>query len=136
MNSAMVSGAIIWSTACSTVFPPSKAYFVDDYEGLFKKANNQAVFLDELDKAPKEIRYALLRYLETGEIEAIGEKESQKVKVYVVAACQDETKIESDIFDRFNDHSESVISTLTVSPPANGQAFLLFLYGYYRENYG
>jgi len=89
----------------SILFGHKKGSFtgaLTDSPGLFKQAENQALLLDELDKAPDDIRYSLLRYLCSNKIEPVGGKE-ETVNVYVIGTCQNITTIEPDIVDRFSE---------------------------------
>jgi len=55
-------------------------------EGLFQAADGGTLFLDEIAEVPLESQAKLLRALESGEIRAIGDSRTKKVKVRVVAA--------------------------------------------------
>ncbi|MFH7326095.1 sigma-54 interaction domain-containing protein [Desulfurivibrio sp. C05AmB] len=54
--------------------------------GRFEMANDSTIFLDEIDTLPQDLQAKLLRVLETGEFERLGDSRSIKVNVRVVAA--------------------------------------------------
>lgn len=54
--------------------------------GLAEAANGGDLFLDEIEALPLTQQAKLLRFLESGEIRKVGAKESQHVKVRVIAA--------------------------------------------------
>jgi formate hydrogenlyase transcriptional activator len=54
--------------------------------GRFEMANDSTIFLDEIDTLPQDLQAKLLRVLETGEFERLGDSSSIKVNVRVVAA--------------------------------------------------
>ena len=57
-----------------------------DHKGFFEVANGGTVFLDELGELDKNIQVKLLRFLETGEIQRLGESTPIVVDVRVVCA--------------------------------------------------
>ncbi|WP_234023613.1 sigma 54-interacting transcriptional regulator [Sorangium cellulosum] len=54
--------------------------------GYFERAHGGTLFLDEVGEAPAELQAALLRALETGEIQPVGAQMERKVNVRVIAA--------------------------------------------------
>jgi two-component system, NtrC family, nitrogen regulation response regulator GlnG len=54
-------------------------------EGYFERANGGTLFLDEIGEVPAEIQIALLRVLETGEAQPVGDQ-PRRVDVRVIAA--------------------------------------------------
>ena len=54
--------------------------------GRFEMANDSTIFLDEIDALSQDLQAKLLRVLETGEFERLGDSRSIKVNVRVVAA--------------------------------------------------
>lgn len=55
-------------------------------QGRLQAANGGTVFLDEVDSLPLPLQAKLLRFLETGEIQPVGETASQTVDVRIIAA--------------------------------------------------
>ncbi|NUO48852.1 MAG: sigma-54-dependent Fis family transcriptional regulator, partial [Polyangiaceae bacterium] len=68
---------------------------VADRVGAFEAANGGTLFLDEVGELPIDVQPALLRALESGEIQRVGETESRKVKVRIVAATNRELEVEA-----------------------------------------
>jgi len=54
--------------------------------GRFQAADRGTVFLDEVDSLPVALQAKLLRFLETGEIQPVGETHTQRVDVRIIAA--------------------------------------------------
>ena len=59
---------------------------VIDRKGLFESADGGTLFLDEIGEMPLEMQAKLLRVLQTGELQRVGETRTRKVDVRVVAA--------------------------------------------------
>ena len=59
-------------------------------DGYFRQASGGTIFLDEVGEASLEIQAALLRVLETGEIQALGGGSTRRVDVRVLAATDAE----------------------------------------------
>ena len=57
-----------------------------DTEGLIRAAENGTLFLDEIGDLPLALQPKLLRFLQEGEIHALGEQAPRKVNVRVIAA--------------------------------------------------
>lgn len=57
-----------------------------DKQGLFEAADGGTLFLDEIADTPEAVQAKLLRALESGEIRRLGETETRRVDVRVVAA--------------------------------------------------
>src|SRR5204863_562763 len=57
-----------------------------DHKGLFEVANGGTLFLDELGELDKNIQVKLLRFLESGEINRIGDTEPIRSDVRVICA--------------------------------------------------
>jgi len=80
-----------------------------DRPGRFQTANGGTIFLDEIGDLPLELQPKLLRVLQEGEYERVGEDVTRKVDVRVVAATnQDLTegvrtrRFREDLFYRLN----------------------------------
>ncbi len=77
------------SIAESELFGHRKGAFSgadSNQQGRLTAAHGGTVFLDEIDSLPLPIQAKLLRFLETGECQAVGETVNQKVDVRIIAA--------------------------------------------------
>jgi DNA-binding NtrC family response regulator len=86
---AVNCGAIPKDLVESILFGHKKGSFtgaIADHPGKFREAHKGTVFLDELSELPESAQVKLLRVLQTGEIEPVGESKSLKVDVRVIAA--------------------------------------------------
>jgi len=77
--------------------------------GRFERANGGTLFLDEIGDLPLSAQAKLLRVLQEGEIERLGDHKTRKVNVRLVAATNidlrllvKEGKFRSDLFYRLN----------------------------------
>lgn len=59
---------------------------VSNQIGRLQAADGGTLFLDEVDSLPLPLQAKLLRFLETGEIQPVGETQTEKVDVRVIAA--------------------------------------------------
>lgn len=82
---------------------------VSDYLGIIRAAAGGTLFLDEVGELPLDVQPKLLRLLQEGEIQTLGEKSPQKVDVrFVFATSRDlrkdveERKFRRDLFARIN----------------------------------
>jgi two-component system response regulator HydG len=80
-----------------------------DKPGLFEEADGGSLLLDEVGEIPAEIQVKLLRVLQTGEIQRLGETRSRRVHVRVIAATHRDLSAEvaagrfrEDLFYRIN----------------------------------
>jgi DNA-binding NtrC family response regulator len=87
-----------------------------DHPGKFKAANNGTLFLDELGELPLAAQAKLLRALEKGEIEPVGESQPVRVNVRIVAATNRDLRamvasggFRQDLYERFG-------ATITLPP--------------------
>lgn len=87
-----------------------------DHEGLIRTAENGTLFLDEIGDLPLNLQPKLLRFLQEGEIQTLGEGTPRKVNVRVIAATHKdldqlvrEKLFREDLYYR--------IATLTVKVP-------------------
>lgn len=75
--------------ADSTLFGYKKGSFTGataDNPGILRSANNGTLFLDEVGDLPLDFQPKLLRFLQEGEIQPIGENRPIKVDVRIIAA--------------------------------------------------
>ncbi len=82
-------GALSQALAESQLFGHKKGAFTGadrDHKGFFEVANGGTVFLDELGELDKNIQVKLLRFLESGEIQRLGDSHPIVVDVRVVCA--------------------------------------------------
>ena len=59
---------------------------VNDHPGMIRTADGGTLFLDEVGDLPLDVQPKLLRFLQEGEIQPIGEKKPMQVDVRVIAA--------------------------------------------------
>ena len=81
--------AVPASLAASELFGAAKGAFtgsVRQQAGYFQRADGGTLFLDEVGEAPQEVQVALLRVLESGEIQRVGSQAPRAVDVRLVAA--------------------------------------------------
>ncbi|MDY3552122.1 sigma-54 dependent transcriptional regulator [Gemmata sp. JC717] len=82
-------GALTQSLAESQLFGHKKGAFTGadkDHKGFFEVANGGTLFLDELGELDKNLQVKLLRFLEAGEIQRLGESQPITVDVRVISA--------------------------------------------------
>jgi len=82
---------------------------VRDHPGKFVQADGGTIFLDEIGDLPLACQAKLLRALETGEIETLGQEQSRQVSVRVICATNRdlenlvaERKFREDLFYRIS----------------------------------
>lgn len=67
-----------------------------DRIGRFELADGGTLFLDEIGEIPLDLQAKLLRVLQEGELERIGEERTRKVDVRIVAATNRDLKAEAE----------------------------------------
>ena len=82
---------------------------VRDREGKFEQADGGTIFLDEIATAPPELQVKLLRILEEGAFERVGDSRTRHVDVRLVAAANEELseavaagRFRADLYYRIN----------------------------------
>ncbi len=82
---------------------------VKDKAGLFEEAHGGSLMLDEVGEIPAEMQVKLLRVLQTGDIQRLGETKSRHVDVRVIAATHRDLAVEvaagrfrEDLYYRIN----------------------------------
>ena len=96
----------------SELFGHTKGSFTDatcDQLGRIQSAHNGTLFLDEVGELPLNIQAKLLRFLENGECQAIGQPKTEKVNVRIIAATNrdlfqevENGNFRKDLFYRLN----------------------------------
>jgi len=96
----------------SELFGHSKGAFtgaISDQQGRIQSAHNATLFLDEVGELPFNVQAKLLRFLECGECQTIGQTKTEKVNVRVIAATNRDLYAEvkkgnfrEDLFYRLN----------------------------------
>lgn len=78
-------------------------------EGKFERANGGTIFLDEVIELRPRAQAALLRVLQEGEIERVGDTQTRKIDIRVIAASNEdlaqavkEGRFRADLFYRLN----------------------------------
>jgi DNA-binding NtrC family response regulator len=82
-------GALTTHLAESQLFGHRKGAFTGadrDHKGFFEVANGGTVFLDELGELDRHIQVKLLRFLESGEIQRVGDSVPFTVDVRIISA--------------------------------------------------
>jgi DNA-binding NtrC family response regulator len=104
--------------------------------GRFERANGGTLFLDEIGDLPLSAQAKLLRVLQEGEIERLGDQKIRKVNVRVVAATNidlrllvKEGKFRSDLYYRLNAFQ------INIPPLRERQEDILLLAERYMEKY-
>lgn len=127
------------SIAESELFGHKKGSFtgaIQDRLGKFEVANHGTLFLDEIGELPLSIQAKLLRAIQEGEIQRVGEDKIRKVDVRVIAATnrnlQEEMKkgnFRSDLYHRLN------VYPLTTPPLREHTHDIPLLAGYFCDYY-
>ena len=96
----------------SELFGHTKGAFTGatcDQQGRIQSADNGTLFLDEVGELPLTIQAKLLRFLENGECQTIGQTKTEKVNVRVIAATNrdlfkevENGSFRKDLFYRLN----------------------------------
>lgn len=123
----------------ATLFGYRKGSFtgaVQDSPGLIRSADGGTLFLDEVGDLPLDIQPKLLRFLQEGEIQPLGEKTPIKVDVRIIAATNmpleekvAEGTFREDLFYRLN------VIRLRVPPLRERRAEIPPIVNYYVNHY-
>jgi DNA-binding NtrC family response regulator len=105
-------GALTESLLESELFGHVKGSFtgaIKDRAGRFELANHGTIFLDEIDAFPPALQVKLLRVLQDGEFERVGDSKTVKVDIRIIAATNQnleelitQGKFRKDLFYRLN----------------------------------
>lgn len=127
------------SIAESELFGHKKGSFtgaIQDRMGKFEVANNGTLFLDEIGELPLSIQAKLLRAIQEGEIQRVGEDKLRKINVRVIAATNRilEEEIEKGNFRRDLYHR---LNVFPLSTPSLRQHLhdITLLTGYFCDYY-
>ncbi len=109
---AVNCGAIPADLVESAFFGHRKGAFTgatEDREGYFQRADGGTLFLDEVGESPLELQVKLLRVLQNGEIQRVGEDQRRHIDVRVIASTNrdlgrmvDGGSFRQDLFFRLN----------------------------------
>lgn len=109
---AVNTGAIARDLISSELFGHEKGAFTgatDSKKGKFEEADGGTLFLDEISSMSEQVQIALLRVLETNQIERLGSNRTIPVNVRIVAATNvnlddliGEGKFREDLYYRLN----------------------------------
>ncbi len=109
---------------------------VNDSPGMIRTADGGTLFLDEVGDLPIDIQPKLLRFLQEGEIQTLGEKKPIKVDVRIIAATnmplEDKVKdgsFREDLYYRLN------VIRLRVPPLRERRAEIPPIVNYYVNHY-
>ncbi len=108
VNCAAISSTLV----ASTLFGHKRGSFTGadrDSPGLVRAAAGGTLFLDEIGEVPMDVQPQLLRFLENGEVLAVGDTEPERVDVRVVTATNrdlaqmvQEKTFREDLYYRLN----------------------------------
>lgn len=109
---------------------------VNDSPGMIRSADGGTLFLDEVGDLPLDVQPKLLRFLQEGEIQPLGEKKPIKVDVRVIAATNmpleekvAEGTFREDLFYRLN------VIRLRVPPLRERRSEIPPIVSYYIDHY-
>lgn len=103
-------GAFSRELIASELFGYKKGAFtgaLQDSPGIIRQCRGRFLFLDEIGNLPLEGQYALLRFINDGEIRRIGSFEVEKIDTRIIAATNknilDDALFAQDLKDRFDE---------------------------------
>jgi DNA-binding NtrC family response regulator len=105
-------------------------------QGRFERANGGTIFLDEIIELSPRAQAALLRTLQEGEIERVGDSQTRKIDVRVVAATNEDLSLavkdgrfREDLFYRINAY------TVVIPPLRQRKNDIILLAEHFRKRY-
>jgi hydrogenase-4 transcriptional activator len=109
---------------------------VQDSQGVIRTADGGTLFLDEVGDLPLDVQPKLLRFLQEGEIQPLGEKQPMKVDVRIIAATNmpleekvAEGSFREDLYYRLN------VIRLRVPPLRERRSEIPPIINYYIDHY-
>jgi transcriptional regulator with GAF, ATPase, and Fis domain/tetratricopeptide (TPR) repeat protein len=109
---------------------------VSDSPGVIRTAAGGTLFLDEIGDLPLDVQPKLLRFLQEGEIQPLGEQKPQKVDVRIIAATN--TDLEAMVADgRFREdlYYRLNVIRLRVAPLRERRSEIPAIVSYYVNHY-
>jgi DNA-binding NtrC family response regulator len=135
LNCAAISPSLLEST----LFGHSKGAFTgasSAQTGFFEDAGNGVLFLDEIGELPLELQAKLLRVLENGEYQRVGESAARKSNARIIAATNRDLRAEvragrfrTDLYHRLS------VFTIQVPPLRDMGADKMLLFNHFRDFY-
>jgi transcriptional regulator with GAF, ATPase, and Fis domain len=109
---------------------------VSDSQGVIRTAAGGTLFLDEIGDLPLDVQPKLLRFLQEGEIQALGEQRPAKVDVRIIAATNTDLeemvsqgRFREDLYYRLN------VIRLRVPPLRERRSEIPTIVNYYINHY-
>ncbi|OGF48750.1 MAG: hypothetical protein A2044_02880 [Candidatus Firestonebacteria bacterium GWA2_43_8] len=107
-----------------------------DRKGLMEEANKGTIFLDEIGDMSLSLQSKMLHVLENGEVRRLGDNESKKIDVRIIAATNKDLwkeiglgKFREDLFFRIN------VIRLNIPPLRERREDIPILIRYFMEKY-
>src|SRR5205807_8159022 len=109
---------------------------VNDSEGVIRAAGGGTLFLDEIGDLPIDVQPKILRFLQEGEIQPLGDQRPSKVDVRIIAATNTDLeemvergKFREDLYYRLN------VIRLRVPPLRERRSEIPTIINYYVNHY-
>jgi len=112
-------GAIPQNLLESELFGHVKGAFtgaIRDKKGLFEEADGGVIFLDEIGELPLDMQVKLLRTIQEREIKRVGDNQSIKIDVRIIAATHKDL-LEETRFKHFREDLFYRINVITIKLP-------------------
>jgi DNA-binding NtrC family response regulator len=116
LNCAAISPTLVEPT----LFGYSKGAFtgaISDRSGYFEDAGEGVLFLDEIGELPLDLQAKLLRVLENGEYQRVGETQTRKSYARVITATNRDLRQETH-YKRFRSDLYHRLSVFTINVPS------------------